>query len=155
MPMRPPMGGRPMMPMMPRPPMAGARPALPMQRPGQAPQPGARARRYPLNFDSVVEVPPGTVVAVSQRPQVPFKPDQLVVPSTIAPDFLIVSMSIGKNPQQAAVTAGSAVIYTETSQVGQIRCDQAVVGHEITLQVQNIAGAARRFLATMLGEAHD
>ncbi|MDX2086371.1 MAG: hypothetical protein SFX73_00920, partial [Kofleriaceae bacterium] len=147
---RPGMPARPMMRPMPA---AAARPALPSRPTASGAQSGARARRYPLNFDSVVEVPTGSVIAVSQRPQVPFKPDQLVVPSTIAPDFLIVSMSIGKNPQQAAVTPGSAVIYTETSQVGQIRCDQAVVGHEITLQVQNIAAAPRRFLATMLGEA--
>ena len=148
---------RPMM--MPRLPMAPSRPALPARPTGSA-RPssssgGSRARRYPLNFDSVVGVPPGSVVAVRQRPQLPFRPDQLVIPSTIAPDFLMVSMSIGKNPQQAAVTPGSCVIYTETSQVGQIRCDEAIVGHEITLQVQNASAAPRRFLATMLGEAQD
>ncbi|MDX2086896.1 MAG: hypothetical protein SFX73_03550 [Kofleriaceae bacterium] len=78
-----------------------------------------------------------------------------ITANLIAPDFLIVNLNVGKNPQQAAVSPGSAVIYTEASTAGNIHTDGALVGHEIVIQVQNIAAAPRRFLATIQGEAQD
>lgn len=154
MPMMRPAAPVPSRPMM-RPPVSRALPAQPQRTTTATTREGARMRIYPLNFDSVVEIPPGAIFPVTQRPQVPFRPQRLIVPSTIAPDFLIVNLNVGKNPQQAAVSPGSAVIYTESSTAGNIHTDGALVGHEIVIQVQNISSAPRRFLATIVGEAQD
>ncbi|MDX2086344.1 MAG: hypothetical protein SFX73_00785 [Kofleriaceae bacterium] len=127
----------------------------PMQRAGGAvtrrPDP-SKVRTYPPNFDSVTEVPAGAVIPVTQRPQVMFRPEMLIVPSNIGGDFLLMSLTVGKNPQAAAVSPGSCLVYSEMRGGGRIVCDTATM-HDITLMVQNIGSAARRFLATIEGTA--
>lgn len=111
-----------------------------------------KVRTYPLNFDSGSEVPAGAVVPVTQRPQVLFRPEMLIIPSNIGGDFLLMSLTVGKNPQAAAVSPGSCLVYSEMRGGGRIVCDTATM-HDCTLLVQNIGSAPRRFLATIEGTA--
>ena len=146
---------------MPRPRRGMQRMARPQRR-AQRPGPGqsvvrykepTKSRQYPLGFDSVAAVAAAATVNVTNNPQVLFRPDRLVVPQTIAPNFLINSLTVGKNNQFAAAGAIAAETCSQTSFGVQLHCDTAQVNAAITLNVTNIALAGSRFLATIFGEA--
>ena len=112
-----------------------------------------KARRFPLGFDSVTPVPAGAVVSIQSRPQVTFKPQRLIIPSTIGPSFLILALSVGKNPQTVAVSPNLGLVFSEQGWGVDLDCDTANIGQDVTMQVQNITGAPVRFFGSLIGPA--
>jgi hypothetical protein len=112
-----------------------------------------KARRFPLGFDSVTPVPAGAVISIQSRPQVTFKPQRLIIPSTIGPSFLILALSVGKNPQTVAVSPNLGLVFSEQGWGVDLDCDTANIGQDVTMQVQNITGAPVRFFGSLIGPA--
>ncbi|UJR87309.1 MULTISPECIES: hypothetical protein [Sandaracinus] len=174
--------GRPVpMPMRPaaRPPLAPRaispvpmRPAVPPQRAAQAvarlasaarspvPTRGARSRRpedrIPLNFSSETPLTPGQLITIAVHPQVKrFEVDQLVIPSTIGNDF-VCELTVGKNPQRAGSQSMTpAIVYSELSKVGTFGGQVCELGKQISIAVQNIGTADRRFIGSVFGWAEE
>jgi hypothetical protein len=108
------------------------------------------ARRYTLSFESA-NIPAGAIVDVVKFPQVIFRSERLFIPSSIAPDFSIVSITIGNRPQYAASGAVPAEMFTEVAINNELGMDTAQPGVQIILQVRNDALEAKTFRAAMIG----
>ena len=112
-----------------------------------------RTRELVLGFDSVANVAAGATVDVTSRPQVVFRPDRIVVPATIAPNFLIVDVRVGKNSQFTAAQPVPAEVFSQGGfQVG-MKMDTAQISQDIVMRVTNTSLAVLRFNAAMIGPA--
>ncbi len=109
----------------------------------QEQQPGA-TRRLVLGMSSTGAVAAGAVVSITARPQnLAFKPQRIVIPSTIAPDFLITDIKVGNVSQVVQSSTLPAEAFTQQLFDGMMEMDT----------VQNIAGAPRNFNAAVYGLA--
>ena len=117
-----------------------------------ASRPGRAARRLPLNF-RYLAVPAATTVDISNRPQIPFRPERLFVQSDIAGNFEIVDIIVGNRSQFAQATPMSARIAAETSFGFDMHMDTGMVAMDVNLRVANITDAPSDFRATIVGTA--
>jgi hypothetical protein len=110
-------------------------------------------RRYPIGFVSLA-VPASGTVNVTATPQVPFRGQRLTIPGTIAINFVINSLVIGKDNQFAGSGAIPATTFAENAVGEDMNLDTAQIGNTIVLNVSNIdTVAAHDFRATVLGDA--
>jgi hypothetical protein len=110
-------------------------------------------RRYPIGFVSLA-VPDAGTVNVTATPQVPFRGQRLTIPGTIAINFVINSLVIGKDNQFAGSGAIPATTFAENAVGEDMNLDTAQIGNTIVLNVSNIdTVAAHDFRATVLGDA--
>lgn len=107
------------------------------------------ARRYTLSFSQTIAG--GATVDVIRFPQVVFRGERLFVPSTIAPNFDIVSITIGNRPQFAAAGATPAEIFSEVSINNELGLDTAQPGVQVILQVTNRDAEEQEFRAVIIG----
>lgn len=119
----------------------------------QEQQPGA-TRRLVLGMASTGAVAAGAVVSITARPQnLAFKPQRIVIPSTIAPDFLITDIKVGNVSQVVQSSTLPAEAFTQQLFDGMMEMDTVQTSQDFVLQVQNIAGAPRNFNAAVYGLA--
>lgn len=137
---------------------APARPAQrPMPRPGQVTvretQPSKAGRLY-LPMKSVSTVAAAASETITGRPQsVAFKPQRIVVPATVAPDFTIDSIVVGVKPQGVQTGSVSAETFVADAVDCEMDMDTVQGGLDFVLAVTNISGAARTFRATVYGRS--
>lgn len=117
---------------------------------------GEECRFFPLDFDSATVAPAGVPVGVPTtipaNPQEGFIGKDLVIPSFLAPAFLI-QINVGNKPQTLQPgTFTSAVAYSEASQRTRLALDPAGPGKLYAIVVINIGAAPARFLATIFGD---
>jgi hypothetical protein len=122
-------------------------------RPQVRTQAPSKSREVVMGFDSVATIASAASAKVSQRPQVLFRPDKLVVASSIAAAFLIDDFKVGNKSQFAASGSVSAETFKETAVGVRLMLDTAQVSMDITISVTNISLAAARFLASLIGPA--
>lgn len=113
--------------------------------------PQVTPRVYPLNFFKTVAA--GATEVIQASPQLTFKPQRFIVPSTIAPNFVINEIKIGTMPQSvdASGVGTSATVYSEVAQNNLCDFDTAPVGILVTLSVTNISAGSLDFRGTMIG----
>jgi hypothetical protein len=112
-----------------------------------------RSRELILGFDSIANVGAGVTLDITSRPQVVFRPDRVVVPATIAPNFLIVDIRVGKNSQFTASQPVPAEVFSQGGfQVG-MKMDTAQISQDVVMRVTNTSAGALRFNAAMIGPA--
>ena len=112
-----------------------------------------KSRIIPMGFDSGIVVPPGGTATITQRPQVPFRPQRLVVPSDFAGVFLIQDLKVGNKSQLAANSALPARMFQEDATDSLLLLDTATPALDVVLIVTNIGGANQRFTAGIKGPA--
>lgn len=116
-------------------------------------QPGA-CRRLTLGMSSTGTVAAGAIAQITARPQnLAFKPQRIVVPATIAPDFLITDIKVGNVSQVVQSSVLPAEAFTQGLFDGMMEMDTVQTSQDFVLSVQNIAGAARNFYAAVYGLA--
>jgi hypothetical protein len=116
-------------------------------------KPGA-ARRLVLGMASTGAVAAGAIAQITARPQnLAFKPQRIVIPSTIAPDFLISDIKVGNVSQLVQSGTLPAEAFTQQLFDGMMEMDTVQTSQDFVLQVQNIAGAPRNFNAAVYGLA--
>lgn len=116
-------------------------------------KPGA-ARRLVLGMASTGTVAAGSIAQITARPQnLAFKPQRIVIPATIAPDFLITDIKVGNVSQMVQSGTLPAEAFTQGLFDGMMEMDTVQTSQDFVLQVQNIAGAARNFNAAVYGLA--
>lgn len=114
-----------------------------------------KAREYPLGFDSgAILIPNGAGVSITNRPQVIFRVERLVIPSDIGGGFVVEDVIVGKNSQLASNTVGlPARVFDERGVGVRLAGDTAQISQDITLKITNVSGAPARFRAAIIGPA--
>jgi hypothetical protein len=113
-----------------------------------------KSRRTILPIESATAIAAGVTSNVTARPQdLAFKPERLIIPSTIAPDFLIVDIKVGNRSQftQSGNVPGEAFI--PNSDDAMVDFDTLQTSQDFVMIVQNISGASRTFRAALFGHA--
>ncbi len=111
------------------------------------------ARVVPIGFDTVAAVPAFTSATITQRPQEPFRPSRIFIPSDIAGSFLVDDIKVGNRSQLAANGSLPARMFQENATGISLLLDTADPAIDVVLRVTNISGAALRFFAAVVGPA--
>ena len=114
----------------------------------------ARRLYLPMNSDGAVAA--GASQDITGRSQaIAFKPQKVVVPASIAPDFTIDQILVGVKPQ--AVQTGSASAETFVADAFDVEMDMDTLqtSQDFVISVTNISGAPRVFRATVYGRSAD
>lgn len=114
-----------------------------------------RVREYVQGFDSLTAIPAAGVQTITQRPQIPFRPERLVVPSDIAGLFLLQDVKVGKNSQFASTQAVPARVFDEKAVGVRLGLDTAQISQDLVLVPINFSAGPQRFFAAMIGTALD
>lgn len=115
-----------------------------------------KARRLVLGMVSTSAIAAGSLATITARPQsIAFKPQRIVIPSTIAPDFIISDVKVGNKSQlvQSGELPGEA--FSPDLVDGEMEMDTVQTSQDFVMVVQNISGASRTFRAAVYGRAAD
>jgi len=111
----------------------------------------ARRQYLPLGATSVASAASATITA---RPQsIAFKPERLVVPATIAPDFTIDSILVGVTPQGVQTGTAPAESFVANAVGCELDCDTVQTSQDFVVVTTNISGATRTFRGTVFGRS--
>jgi hypothetical protein len=111
-----------------------------------------KSREYILGFDST-SVPGATSANITKRPQVIFRPERVIIPSSVGVDFQVLDIKVGKNSQFSASGEVPAVVFAETAFGVRLKMDTAQVSMDVTISVRNTNAAQRNFTAAIIGPA--
>lgn len=114
--------------------------------------PPRNSREYALGLGST-SVAGLSSANINVQPQVIFRPERLVIPSNVAPDFLITDLKVGKNSQLASTGALPAVMFTESAFGVRLKMDTAQISMFVTISVTNQSTVARNFQGGLVGPA--
>ena len=114
--------------------------------------PPRSAREFVIGLGSTA-VPGLASINVGVQPQVIFRPERIVIPSTIAADFLITDIKVGKNSQLVSPGAIPSVVFVENAFGVRLKMDTAQIAQFITISVTNQNPAARNFQGAIIGPA--
>ncbi len=112
-----------------------------------------KARRFPFGLQADGVTPAGAPGSVTRRPQTPIKVQRLVIPSFIAPAFVITDVKVGKDSQLVGSDPIPAITFAENAVAVELTGDTANVGHDVTIAFANISGAPQQFRAVIIGAA--
>lgn len=112
-----------------------------------------KSREFPIGFDSVATIAAGASATLTQRPQIVFRPERIVIPAAVAAFFQVTDVKVGKNSQFVSSGAVPAATFSETAFGVRLKLDTVQISQDLILEVTNIDVAARRFLASMIGES--
>ena len=111
----------------------------------------SKAREIVMGIDSVATIAAGATANVSGQPQIVFRPDRIVIPSTIAGSFLINDLKVGKNSQFVNGTAVPAEAFTQGAFGVRLKMDTLQISQQVIFNVTNTSGGALRFNAALIG----
>jgi len=115
-----------------------------------------KARRLVLPMSSTGPVAAGAAATITARPQtIAYKPQRIVIPSTIAPDFDLLDIKVGNKSQlvQSGSLPGEA--FQPTLFDGEMDMDTCQTSQDFVLQVQNVGAVPRTFKAAVYGRSVD
>lgn len=110
------------------------------------------AREYALGLGST-SVAGSSSANINVQPQLIFRPERIVVPSNIAPDFMITDIKVGKNSQLVSTGALPSVGFTETAFGVRLKMDTCQISMFVTITVSNQNGSAKTFQGMIVGPA--
>jgi hypothetical protein len=111
----------------------------------------SRRQYLPLGATVILSLASGTVTA---RPQsIAFKPERLVIPATIAPDFTIDQILVGVMPQAVQTGSAPAEAFVANAVDTQLDCDTVQTSQDLVVTATNISGATRTFRGTFFGRS--
>lgn len=123
---------------------------------GVAQRAPSTVRRHYLPMASVGAVNANTSAVAQTQPQaLAFRPDRIIVPASIAPDFTIDAIYCGIKPQFVAAGSIPAETFTQDAVGVDLHMDTVNTSQNFTLNVTNQSGASRQFRATVLGITAD
>lgn len=115
-----------------------------------------KARRLVIGVNSTGTVAAGASATITGRPQsIAFKPQRVVVPATLAPDFTIDDIKVGNKSQLVQSGSLAAEAFVQTSFGVEMDMDTVQTSQDLVFAVTNISGAARTFRAVVFGRSAD
>ncbi len=112
-----------------------------------------KSREFPIGFDSVTTIAAGAAATLTQRPQIIFRPERIVVPAAFAAFFQITDVRVGKNSQLVSAGALPAATFSENAFGVRLKMDTVQISQDFILVVLNFDVAAHRFMASVIGES--
>lgn len=115
-----------------------------------------RFKEYPMGLTSDSDVPAGGTVTVEVTPQIKFKGDRIMIPSSIAPSFDVLDIKVGKSsqlPTSEDALAGEA--FSEVAQGACVDMDTAPANSKVSMTVRNKDVVPLTFQAVIFGVALD
>lgn len=113
-----------------------------------------RSGRIVLGMNSSGTVAAAASTNITARPQsTAFKPERIVIPSSIAPDFTIQDIKCGNVSQLAQSGDLAAEAFVQTVFGGEMDMATVQTSQDFVMAVTNISGAARTFRAVVYGHA--
>jgi len=113
-----------------------------------------RGRELVMGFDSGAgTVAAGGTQAVNSNPQQVFRPERIAIPATIAPNFLLNSLTIGTAIQFLNATGVHAETFGTTAPDVRLRMDTAQINSVVSFNVTNLSAAIVRFFASLIGSS--
>jgi hypothetical protein len=113
------------------------------------------SRDYALGFGSTL-VKANSSANINVQPQVVFRPERLVIPASIAEDFLITDIKVGKNSQLVSTGAIPAAAFTSArSEANCMMMDTAQISMFVTVSVTNTSDKDRYFQCVIFGPSVD
>ena len=125
-------------------------------RAGQVIQKGyTRKRRQVVGFASAAAIAAATQGSAIAQPQTLFRGRKLIIPSTLAPNFLVDNIQIGVQSQFAAASSipGESFL-PQTTGDDNLTMDTCNPGIQITILATNVSGAPLQFRAAMFGDSY-
>jgi len=116
-------------------------------------EPPTRSRRLPVGFPSTVVAAGGGTATASVQPQILYRAERLIIPSSIAVGVLINDIKVGNRSQLAAANPMPAEAFTEKGWGVDMTLDTADVSQFLSLLLLNTTGAPVTFVALFLGRA--
>lgn len=114
-----------------------------------------KQRTYPIGFGPVT-VAAGASAVINVQPQVKFVPQRLIVPQSVAVNFSILDIKVGKDSMFAASGEVPAEAFVEFSFHSGFTFDMAKIAQNVTLFVRNIDTVnPHDFRALVMGFALD
>jgi len=92
-----------------------------------------------------------TVTAVISRPQIVFRGERLVIPSTLSANFSINDIRIGNRSQLGNSNVLPAQMFIETAVGVRLSLDTAQIAQDIAIEVNNISNTNVTFQAALIG----
>jgi len=122
---------------------------------GSTPQVVARPlrdmREYPMGFLQA-GIDPGVTAEVISRPQVTFRGERLVIPTSVAADFSLNDIKVGNKSQLVNSTSLPSEMFQENAIGIRLAMDTATVAQDIALSVTNVDPSyAHTFRAAIVG----
>jgi hypothetical protein len=113
-----------------------------------------KSRRLVLPMESTGTVAAGTAATITSRPQsIAFRPQRVVIPSTIAPNFTISDIKVGNKSQLVQSGNLAAEAFVPNVQDGDMDMDTVQTSQDFVMQVNNISGGNVTFRAVVYGRA--
>jgi hypothetical protein len=108
----------------------------------------------PLGF-FFLNIAAGAQVIVTTQPQVLYKPERLVVPTTIAPFFTIDDILVGNKSQFPSANPLPAEMFIPNAEAVVLELETVNPAINLSLRVTNISGAQQNFRAGFVGRNVD
>jgi hypothetical protein len=96
-------------------------------------------------------VPAVGAVNIISQPQLRFRGERLVIPSSIAPSFTVLDIKVGNKSQIAGSTVLPASTFVEGAVGVRLGMDTATIAQDISLTVQNTSATSLPFMASLIG----
>lgn len=114
----------------------------------------SKSREWVIGLNSAAIVPVGAAATITQRPQVPFRGERLVIPTPVAVQFAIQDIRIGMSSQLPASGNIPGLAFVENAQGIRLQLDTCDVGQELTVLVINTSTVTPAFFnAALIGRA--
>lgn len=114
----------------------------------------SKARRQVLGMSSSGTIAAAASASITARPQTfAFKPQRVIIPATVGPDFTIQDIKVGNVSQLVQSGDLPAEAYSQTSFGVDMDMDTVQTSQDFVMQVTNISGAARTFRAMIVGKS--
>lgn len=97
-------------------------------------------------------VPANATVEITARPQVLFRGTRLMVGSSIAQNFVIEDIKVGRASQFVATGGQPAEAFKDTATGENVALDTCSPGVDLTLIITNISGTSSDFRASLFGD---
>lgn len=113
-----------------------------------------KARKQVLGMVSNGTIAAAGTATITSRPQTfAFKPERIVIPATVGPDFTIQDIKVGNVSQLVQSGDLPAEGFSQTSFGVEMDMDTVQTSQDFILQVTNISGGARTFRALIIGRS--
>lgn len=113
-----------------------------------------KARKQVLGMVSTGTIAAAGTAAITARPQTfAFKPERIVIPATVGPDFTIQDIKVGNISQLVQSGDLPAEGFSQTAFGVEMDMDTVQTSQDFIINVTNISGGARTFRAMILGRS--
>lgn len=109
----------------------------------------SRLQHLGCNQETAIVV--GAVGTATVQPQKVFKAERYIVPDTVAPDFMLDSITVGVALQSPANVSIPAQAFLPTSIYSNVDFDTCQISQQIVVRPRNIGGADRPFFSSFVG----